>query len=74
MDRGESSDDVDGSGAFSKKMEETDNGQAYSWSGREVNRCSVFSILARYPCKKFLRLETLLSLFLTTMTLSVKEI
>ena len=35
MDRGESSDDVDGSGASSKKMDETDNGtgRQLGWEG-----------------------------------------
>ena len=37
MDRGDSSDDVDISGASSKEKwkNETDNGQAYNWGGRE---------------------------------------
>ena len=34
-DRGESSNDVEGSGASTKKWKnETDNGQVYSWGGR----------------------------------------
>ena len=49
MDRGESSDNVDGSGASSKKKRkyETDNGQG-------VNRCTVFSIIAHVTLIKIL--------------------
>ena len=57
MDRSKSSDNVDSSGASSKKWKyKTDNGQACNWGGRGVNKCSEFSILAAHPChphKKF---------------------
>ena len=67
MDRVERSDNVDGSGASSKKMDETDNGTGINWGGRGVNWCSIFSILACHPHKNFVKLKADLLLFLQSL-------
>ena len=46
MDRGESSDDVDGSGESSKKNGRMNLTMGTVGAGGRVNRCSVFSELA----------------------------
>ena len=67
MDHGESSDDVDGSEASFKKMDENDNGTSINWGGRGVNWCSIFSILACHPHKNFVKLKADLLLFLQSL-------
>ena len=67
MYRGESSDDVDGSGASSKKMDETDNGtgRQLGWEGgggRGVTDVQYSLLPAHHPHKNFVRLETLYGL------------